>query len=300
MDHVAGPRVGLVADLRAIETRNLPWTWTTPFGRPVVPDVYVSRYGVSNRPRPLAGRRAARRAARPMAPGRRARARAPRADPLQDREHGHLSAARQAPRRDRDLGFGTRSRAAGRRREAREDRHLDRAEMRARVRGDRDLLRHGQKERDAVTNADAELRESLCEARDLIRHLGERQCASPVVLAERDACDRVGRRLRPTMGAVVGNAHLSPDEPGRPFRGPAKGRRRGPTGARTPARCRPLQLGSRDRPANGRRARGGRRCRAGASGGRRSRARALRERDQTISAMAAWLATPLAHFASTC
>src|SRR6476469_975198 len=32
---------------RAIETRNPPWTCTTPFGFPVVPDVYVSRYGCS-------------------------------------------------------------------------------------------------------------------------------------------------------------------------------------------------------------------------------------------------------------
>src|SRR6266511_3399566 len=32
---------------RAIETRKPPWTWSAPFGLPVVPDVYASRYGCS-------------------------------------------------------------------------------------------------------------------------------------------------------------------------------------------------------------------------------------------------------------
>ena len=32
---------------RAIERRNPPWTCRAPFGRPVVPDVYASRYGCS-------------------------------------------------------------------------------------------------------------------------------------------------------------------------------------------------------------------------------------------------------------
>ena len=35
------------ATSRAIETRKPPWTCSTPFGWPVVPDVYVRRYGCS-------------------------------------------------------------------------------------------------------------------------------------------------------------------------------------------------------------------------------------------------------------
>ncbi len=42
-----GPMSDWYAASRAIETRKPPWTWSTPFGRPVVPEVYASRYGAS-------------------------------------------------------------------------------------------------------------------------------------------------------------------------------------------------------------------------------------------------------------
>ena len=277
---ITSPRVGLVADLRAIETRNPPWTDDAlrPAGRPGRVREQVRRLGID-----LGRWQDAGLLGEQLVPWRQddVLERGRLAPTLfQDREHGHLSAAPQrAPRRDRDLGSEARSRArqAG---AAKPEKigtwtaprcaHACEATATSCDMGE---------ERDTVTNADAERRESLCEARDLIRHLGERQCASPVVLAERDACDRVGRRLRPAMGAVVGNAHLSPDEPGRPFGAPRKVDDAVPRARELqPDVVDPRPRTSRDRPANGRRARGGRRCRAGASGGRRSRARALRER----------------------
>ncbi len=66
----------------------------------------------------------------------------------------------------------------GRRGEPGEDRDLDRADVRAGVRGDRDLRRHRQEDRDAVALLDAELDERLGEARHLARQLLERELSS--------------------------------------------------------------------------------------------------------------------------
>ena len=182
------------ATSRAIETRKPPWTWSAPFGFPVVPDVYASRYGCSestclggrspdvfstsssqkrSRPTSSARRRgpaAARRpcarpSARIAAPRRRSAssARPARAAATRRRVISAFAFASCEPRGDR------------RRREAGEDRHLNRAEMRACVRRDRDLRRHGQEDPDRVARADADRDERLRRAgtprRDSSRHV---------------------------------------------------------------------------------------------------------------------------------
>ena len=163
----------------------------------------------------------------------------------------------------------------GRRREAGEDRHLDRADVRDRVRGDGDLGRHRQEDRDAVARADAERDELLGEPRHVARELGERERAARAVLAEADRRDGVRAADGPAVDAVARDRDPAAREPGRPL-GPARVvEARGPTAARTRGRGRRRRAArtSPDRPASGARARRSRRRRPCARGGSRSRAR---------------------------
>ena len=282
MDHVAGPRVGLVADLprdRDEEPALDVDDALRPAGRPGRVREQVRRLGID-----LGRWQDAGLLGGSSSHGARTTCSSAGASRRPSSRIASMGTSR--PRRNElrvvIATLASRPEAAARQQAPRSPRRSapgPRRDARTRARRPRPPATWAEK-RDAVTNADAERRESLCEARDLIRHLGERQCASPVVLAERDACDRVGRRLRPTMGAVVGNAHLPPTNQVA-HSGP---RERSTTRSHGRANSSPMSSTarprtSRDRPANGRRARGGRRCRAGASGGRRSRARALRERD---------------------
>ena len=137
-------------------------------------------------------------------------------------EHGDLPAAAQrALDGDRDLRLGVgEALRDGRRGEAREDRHLHGADVRAGVGSDGDLRRHRKVDRYTVSGIDAEPYERFCELRDLRRELAERQLPSRTVLAAED-----GRRLRgalggPAVDAVPGDVELAVDEPGRPL-GPA-------------------------------------------------------------------------------
>ena len=112
-------------------------------------------------------------------------------------------------------------RGDGRRGEPREDRHLDRAHVRARVRGDRRLGRHRQVDRDAVARLDAERDERLREPRHLVRQLRERQLGA----RRRPRRARPPRRVRrcasrPAVHAVPGDVQ------------PARRRTRSPTPAR--------------------------------------------------------------------
>ena len=105
--------------------------------------------------------------------------------------------------------------------EAGEDRHLDRAEMRARVRDDGDLRAHRQVDRDPVAGLDAERGEALGEPRDLERQLPKRPFAALTVLAGEDRGDCVGRALRPDVDARGRQVQARSFEPGRP-RDPAR------------------------------------------------------------------------------
>ena len=171
-------------------------------------------------------------------------------------------------RRDRDLRLGVLQPLGDRRRgEAGEDRHLHRADVGACVRGDRDLGRHRQVDRDAVAGLDAEPDERLGELRDLARELGERERAPRAVLAQADRRDVVGVRSgRPAVDAVPGDVELPADEPGRPLGAVARGRRPATTARRTRCPCprpRPART-TRARRPSARRAPGSRRSRASA------------------------------------
>ena len=160
--------------------------------------------------------------------GSRASARASRgASDSRLRDHD-LRLARLQPLRDRRRG------------EAREDRHLDRADVRARVRGDRDLGRHRQEDRDAVARLDAERDERLREPRHVARELGERQLAARAVLAEPDRRDAVGTRAPPSGARSCGRVE------------PARRRTRSPTPARASRRA-PASTASRTRAPGPRR-----------------------------------------------
>ena len=131
---------------------------------------------------------------------------------LEDREHRHgLAAPRRLGLRDHDLRLARLEPLRdGGRGEAGEDRHLDRADVRDRVRGDRDLGRHRQEDRDAVARLDAERDELLGEPRHVARELGERQLAARAVLAEPDRGDRVRPALGPAVDAVVARSRRLP------------------------------------------------------------------------------------------
>ena len=122
-------------------------------------------------------------------------------------------------RRDRDLRLRVLKTLRHRRgREAREHRHLHRADVRAGVRGDGDLGRHRQVDRDAVAGLDAEPEQRLGELDHLVRELGERERAARAVLTEPDRRLGAGERSgRPAMDAVPGDVELPAREPGRPF-----------------------------------------------------------------------------------
>ena len=105
--------------------------------------------------------------------------------------------------------------------EAREDRHLDRAEVRAGVRDDGDLRAHRQIDRDSVAGLNAQRGEALGEPRDLERQLAERPFAALTVLAGEDRGHRVGRALRPDVDAGCRQVQARSFEPGRP-RDPAR------------------------------------------------------------------------------
>ena len=121
---------------------------------------------------------------------------------LERREHRNLTAAAQrALDGDRDLRLGVGEPLGdGGRREAGEDRHLHGADVRAGVRRDGDLRRHGQVDDDAVAGLDAEPHERLGEPRHLRRELGERQLAPRAVLAAEHRCRRRRAARRPSGG----------------------------------------------------------------------------------------------------
>ena len=98
--------------------------------------------------------------------------------------HRPCRGATSVARRDHDLRLAARSRCAtaGAAKPEKIGTWIA-PEVRARVRGDRDLGRHRQEDRDAVARADAERGERLGEARHLARHLGEGQLAARAVLA---------------------------------------------------------------------------------------------------------------------
>ena len=135
---------------------------------------------------------------------------------LEDLQHRHAPAASQRrPGGDRRLRPGVdQALRDRRRREAREDRHLDRSDVRAGVRGDRRLGRHRQVGRDAVPRPDTELDQPLREPRDRVRELGEGQLAPRPVLAAEDGRHPVAP---PAVDAVPGDVQLGSVEPGRPL-----------------------------------------------------------------------------------
>ena len=166
-----------------------------------------------------------------------------------------------------------------------EDRHLNRAEVRAGVRGDRRLRRHRHVDRDAVAGGDAERLQRLGDAHDLARELGERPLAPGAVLAPEDGGGRVRRPLRPRV-----HARASPCSAARPrtrssTRSRASRRARGPTGGRARARGRRRP---RARTARARRPR-----RGGALRSRRSRARGRAGPRSRSRAAPAWASRPI-------
>ena len=196
---------------------------------------------------------------------------------FEDREHRHrLAASRRLGLRDHDLRLARLQPLRDRRRgEPGEDRHLHRADVRARVRGDRDLGRHRQEDRDAVALADAEPHERLGEARHVARELGERQLAAGAVLAEADRCDPPGVRSAQRWTQLCAIEIPSRRRTTSSTRARASRRAPRPTAARTRARD-PRRRAARTRPgppASGARARRSRRRRPGARAGSRLRAR---------------------------
>ena len=133
--------------------------------------------------------------------------------------HGHVGSA---PQRTvaRDEHFRARIRKPGAdsgRREPREDRHLNRPDVRTRVRCDRDLGRHRQEDADRVARFDAQCDERLCQARRLERQLRPRQRAPATVFRSPDGRLCVGPLRRPPMHARVGDIECPTEEPGRPL-----------------------------------------------------------------------------------
>ena len=102
--------------------------------------------------------------------------------------------------------------------EAGEDRHLHGADVRARVRDDRDLGRHRQEEGDPVARFDAERHERLRETRHPLGKLPVGEPVTPAVLRFPERGRHLRRALGPAMHAVPGEVELAADEPGRPFR----------------------------------------------------------------------------------
>ena len=89
------------------------------------------------------------------------------------------------------------------------------------MRGDRDLERHREEERDRVARADTERGQPFGEPRHLPGELREGEGAPIAVLAAEHGRFRLGRPLRPPVDAVPGDVELPAVEPGRPL-GPAR------------------------------------------------------------------------------
>ena len=106
----------------------------------------------------------------------------------------------------------------GRRREAGEERHLHGADVRAGVRGDRNLRAHGQVDGHAVARLDAEADEALGEPCHVARELREGQLAPRAVLTGEDRADARGVALGPPVHAVPRDRQRRAGEPGCPFR----------------------------------------------------------------------------------
>ena len=122
-----------------------------------------------------------------------------------------VPAAERVVRGDHDLGLRVlQPLRHGRRGEAGEERHLDRADVRARVRCDRNLGAHGQVDGDPVAGLDPESHEALREPRHVPGELRESQLAPRSVLACEDGADLVGRPLRPAVDAVAGDETVLP------------------------------------------------------------------------------------------
>ena len=144
-----------------------------------------------------------------------------------------------------------------------------------RVRGDRDLGRHRQEDRDAVARLDAERDEHLGEPRHVVGELGEGELASRAVLAEPDGGERIGRRSAQRWTQLSGDRDLRRRRTRSSTPGRASRRRPRPRLRRTRAPCPRSRAArtTRGPPATGARARRSRRRRPGARAGSRSHAR---------------------------
>ena len=144
--------------------------------------------------------------------------------------------------------------------EAGEDRHLDRADVRARVRRGGCLGRHRQVDRDAVARLDAERLQGLGDPDRLAGELGERPFAPGAVLAAEDGSGSVAACARPRRAGTRSprsaalprtrsstRSHASRRAPD-PRDGRARGRDRPPPRARS-GRARRARAGAvRDSP----------------------------------------------------
>ena len=139
---------------------------------------------------------------------------------VRDLLHGHQLSAPKRPV-GRDQRFGLRigePRGDRRSGEAGEDRHLNGAQVRAGVRGDRDLRRHRQVDPDRIALADADRREPFGEAEDLVGKLAPGQRETSAVLALPDRGLLLGELARgPLVDAVPGEIQLAAREPGGPL-----------------------------------------------------------------------------------
>ena len=134
--------------------------------------------------------------------------------------HGASAAHEGVDRDQRDRARVLEAACDRARREAREDRHHERADRRHRVVRDHDLGRHRHEQCDRVAAAYAELLQALGAARDLARQLriGERARAALLVLADDRLDPGVRGVVGPALDARVGEVEPSAAEPARPFR----------------------------------------------------------------------------------
>ena len=122
---------------------------------------------------------------------------------------------------DHDLRLGVTESLDDRRRcESGEDRNLDRTDVGAGVRRNRDPSGHRHVDRDPVSGRYAEPRQRFSEPDDLARQLRERQLVALSVLALEDGGGRVLRSPGPDVDAHVGDVQPGALEPGRPLDSP--------------------------------------------------------------------------------